>query len=72
MIILVDGFIVCSSLLVASKVEPAVLDYCIFGHLSAEAGHRKMLELLKAEPLLDMDFRLGEGSDRSRRKQSGR
>jgi nicotinate-nucleotide--dimethylbenzimidazole phosphoribosyltransferase len=62
MVILVDGFIVSSALLVAAELSPAVLEYCIFCHMSAEAGHRKMLELLKAEPLLDMNFRLGEGS----------
>ncbi len=62
MVILVDGFIVSSALLVASKLYPTVLEYCIFCHTSAESGHRKMLELLKADPLLDMSFRLGEGS----------
>jgi nicotinate-nucleotide--dimethylbenzimidazole phosphoribosyltransferase len=62
MVILVDGFIVSSALLAASKMNSAVLDYCIFCHISAESGHRKMLEVLKVEPLLDMNFRLGEGS----------
>jgi nicotinate-nucleotide--dimethylbenzimidazole phosphoribosyltransferase len=62
MIILVDGFIVTSALLVASHMYPAVLDYCIFGHLSEEPGHRKMLELLNADPLLHLDMRLGEGT----------
>jgi len=62
MVILVDGFIVSSALLVAAKLYPAVLEYCIFCHMSAETGHRKMLELLNADPILDMDFRLGEGS----------
>lgn len=62
MIILVDGFIVSSALLVASKLYPTVLEYCIFCHTSAETGHRKMLELLRADPLLDLNFRLGEGS----------
>lgn len=62
LIILVDGFIVTSALLVASCMYPAVLDYCIFGHLSEEPGHRKMLELLNADPLLHLDMRLGEGT----------
>jgi nicotinate-nucleotide--dimethylbenzimidazole phosphoribosyltransferase len=62
MLILVDGFIVTSALLVASRMYPAVLDYCIFGHLSEESGHRKMLELLNADPLLQLDMRLGEGT----------
>jgi nicotinate-nucleotide--dimethylbenzimidazole phosphoribosyltransferase len=62
MLILVDGFIVTSALLVASRMYPAVLDYCIFGHLSEESGHRKMLELLNADPLVQLDMRLGEGT----------
>lgn len=62
MIILVDGFIVTSALLAASRLYPAVLDYCIFGHLSEEPGHRKMLELLGGDPVLRLDMRLGEGT----------
>jgi nicotinate-nucleotide--dimethylbenzimidazole phosphoribosyltransferase len=62
MIILVDGFIASSALLVATRMYPAVLDYCIFGHLSEEPGHRKILKLLNADPLLHLDMRLGEGT----------
>ena len=61
-VILVDGFIVSSALLVASRLYPAVLNYCVFAHVSAEAGHRRMLELLSAEPLLALGMRLGEGT----------
>ncbi len=62
MVILVDGFIAGSAALVASRLYPAVLDYCIFAHVSAEAGHRRMLAVLGAEPLLALDMRLGEGT----------
>jgi nicotinate-nucleotide--dimethylbenzimidazole phosphoribosyltransferase len=62
MLILVDGFISSSALLLASRLYPGVLDYCIFGHLSEEPGHRKMLELLQGEPLLRLNLRLGEGT----------
>ena len=62
MLILVDGFISTSALLVASRLYPNVLDYCIFGHMSDEPGHKKMLELLKGEPLLRLSLRLGEGT----------
>lgn len=62
MVILVDGFISTSALLVASRLYPAVLDYCVFGHQSEEPGHRKMLELLRGEPLLRLNMRLGEGT----------
>ena len=62
MVILVDGFIASSALLVAGRACPAVLDYCVFTHVSAEAGHRRLLDMLGAQPLLELDMRLGEGS----------
>jgi nicotinate-nucleotide--dimethylbenzimidazole phosphoribosyltransferase len=62
MLIVVDGFIACSALLAAAKICPAVLDYCVFSHLSGEQGHRALLEHLNAEPLLNLNMRLGEGS----------
>ncbi len=62
MIIMVDGFIISSALLAASKMNPNVLDYCIFTHKSNENGHKFMLEHLKAEPILDLGMRLGEGT----------
>lgn len=61
-ILLIDGFIVTAALLVAAKLEPTVLDYCIFAHQSDEAGHAKMLAHLNAEPLLNLGMRLGEGT----------
>jgi len=62
MCIMVDGFIITSALLAASKMNPNVLDYCIFTHKSQEKGHQLMLDQLKAKPLLDMGMRLGEGT----------
>lgn len=62
MVLLIDGFIVTSALLVAAKIAPAVLDYCVFSHCSDEAGHRLQLAHLKAKPLLQLGLRLGEGT----------
>jgi nicotinate-nucleotide--dimethylbenzimidazole phosphoribosyltransferase len=62
MIILVDGFIMTSCLLAASKLNPGVLDYCIFGHQGDEAGHKLLLEHLRAKPILHLGLRLGEGT----------
>ena len=61
-VILVDGFITGSAVLVAARLQPAVLERCVFSHASHEAGHRAMLQALQAEPLLDLGLRLGEGS----------
>lgn len=62
MIIIVDGFIMTSCILAASKLCPAVLDYAIFGHQGDESGHKLMLEALGVKALLHLDLRLGEGS----------
>ncbi|TQK04517.1 nicotinate-nucleotide-dimethylbenzimidazole phosphoribosyltransferase [Herbaspirillum sp. SJZ130] len=62
MVLLVDGFIVTSALLAAAALQPEVLDYCVFSHCSGEAGHRRMLDYLKARPLMQLDLRLGEGT----------
>ncbi|MFC0397776.1 nicotinate-nucleotide--dimethylbenzimidazole phosphoribosyltransferase [Paraburkholderia rhizosphaerae] len=62
MTIVVDGFIATAALLVALALAPAVREYCVFAHASNETGHRRMLEHLRAEPLLALDLRLGEGT----------
>ncbi len=62
MVIVVDGFIVSAALLVAAKMEPHVLDYCVFAHQSDESGHQRLLALLDAKPLLTLGMRLGEGT----------
>lgn len=61
-VIVVDGFIASAAVLVAARLQPAVLQRCVFAHRSGERGHALMLAHLKAEPLLDMGLRLGEGS----------
>jgi nicotinate-nucleotide--dimethylbenzimidazole phosphoribosyltransferase len=61
-VIVVDGFIVSSAVLVAARLQPNVLQRCVFAHQSDESGHRLMLARLEAEPLLSLGLRLGEGS----------
>jgi nicotinate-nucleotide--dimethylbenzimidazole phosphoribosyltransferase len=61
-VIVVDGFITSAAVLVASRLQPAVLQCCVFAHRSGERGHSLMLAQMQAEPLLDMGMRLGEGS----------
>lgn len=62
MVILIDGFIMTNCVLAASSLYPAMLSYCIFGHCGDEAGHKRVLDALHAEPLLNLGLRLGEGS----------
>ena len=62
MLIIVDGFIAGTALLVACKLYPQVLDYCVFSHVSSEQGHHALLNHFNAKALLNLDLRLGEGS----------
>ena len=62
MLLLIDGFIVTAALLVAARISPAILGYCVFAHLSDEAGHAVQLKHLDAKPLLQLGMRLGEGT----------
>jgi nicotinate-nucleotide--dimethylbenzimidazole phosphoribosyltransferase len=48
--------------LVACRLQPQVAQRCVFAHRSGERAHGLMLEQLRAEPLLDLGLRLGEGS----------
>ena len=61
-VLIIDGFIATAALLVASKIEPEIMNYCVFAHCSDEAGHKLLLQQLEAEPLLDIGLRLGEGT----------
>lgn len=69
MLIVVDGFISTSALLIAKEIAaqsttlPAFNNWgLIFAHESGEQGHKKMLEYLQAKPLLQLGLRLGEGT----------
>jgi nicotinate-nucleotide--dimethylbenzimidazole phosphoribosyltransferase len=62
MLVIVDGFTVTVAAALAARLDRRVLDYCVFGHCSAEHAHRALLRSLEAEPLLDLGMRLGEGT----------
>ena len=61
-VIVVDGFIASSAVLVAHALQPLVLQRCVFAHRSGERGHALMLQHLGVPALLDLQLRLGEGS----------
>jgi len=61
--VLLDGFVVGAAAGVLTALSPADgLANCLAGHVSAEPGHRRLLEHLQKMPLLDLGMRLGEGS----------
>ncbi len=61
-IALVDGFICSVAALFAIRIKPECKPWLIFSHQSAELGHKKVLEIISARPLLQFKLRLGEGS----------
>jgi nicotinate-nucleotide--dimethylbenzimidazole phosphoribosyltransferase len=60
--VLLDGFITAAAALAAVRLEPALVDYLLPSHCSAEPGHARILEALSLEPFLDLGLRLGEGT----------
>lgn len=62
MVVMVDGFIATSAFLAATHINPNISDYAVFCHQSEEKGHKMMLSNLKAQPILNLNMRLGEGT----------
>ena len=60
--VVLDGFIATAAVIALEAAVPGALDHCIASHVSAEPGHRRMLEWLGKKPLLQLDMRLGEGT----------
>ncbi len=60
--VLLDGFVCSAAAAPAAKLLPGGLDHSMIGHVSAEAGHRRLVRELGRPALLDLDMRLGEGS----------
>ncbi len=62
LIILIDGFIMTACAAAAIQLYPASKDYMIFTHCGDESGHKRMLDMVGAKPLLHLGLRLGEGT----------
>jgi nicotinate-nucleotide--dimethylbenzimidazole phosphoribosyltransferase len=60
--VVLDGFVCTAAAAPLKKLRPDGLDHALAGHVSAEAGHRALLQELGLTPLLDLGMRLGEGS----------
>ena len=62
LIVLIDGFIMTACAAAAIRLYPAAKDYMIFTHCGDESGHKRMLDMVGAKPLLHLGLRLGEGT----------
>jgi nicotinate-nucleotide--dimethylbenzimidazole phosphoribosyltransferase len=60
--LLLDGFVCTAAVAPLARLRADTLGHAVAGHMSAEAGHRFLLEALGLDPLLDLDMRLGEAS----------
>lgn len=60
--VLLDGFVCSAAAAPLARLHPGGLAHTLAAHVSAEAGHRNLLEALGLPPLLDLGMRLGEGS----------
>lgn len=64
-LVILDGFNTGAAALIAHALAPSCLPYLAGSHLSAEKGHRAILEKLGIPPYLDLRFRLGEATGSS-------
>ena len=60
--VLLDGFTATAAAAVLYCIDPRALDHCMVAHVSAEPGHRRLLEALGRDAILDLGMRLGEAS----------
>jgi nicotinate-nucleotide--dimethylbenzimidazole phosphoribosyltransferase len=60
--VLLDGFACTAAAAVLHAVDPHALDHCLVAHVSAEPGHRRLLQAIGKPALLDLGMRLGEAS----------
>ncbi|MBC8337790.1 MAG: nicotinate-nucleotide--dimethylbenzimidazole phosphoribosyltransferase [Rhodospirillales bacterium] len=60
--VLLDGYVATAAAAALEAARPGALEHCRAGHVSAEPGHRRLLEKLDMVPILDLDMRLGEAS----------
>ena len=60
--VILDGFTATAAAAVLHAADPHALDHCIVAHVSAEPGHRLLLDRIGKQALFDLGMRLGEAS----------
>lgn len=60
--VLLDGYVCTAAVAPLEATRAGALDHCLVAHVSAEPGHRRLIDKLAKQPLLDLNMRLGEAS----------
>jgi nicotinate-nucleotide--dimethylbenzimidazole phosphoribosyltransferase len=60
--VLLDGFVCTVAVAPLARLRADTLAHVMAAHVTAEAAHAALLDMLGLEPLLDLGLRLGEGS----------
>lgn len=60
--VLLDGYACTAAAAMLIRLDPHALDHCLVAHRSAEPAHRRLLDAIGKEPILDLGMCLGEGS----------
>lgn len=60
--VICDGLISTAGALIACELAPRAKRYLFASHKSVEIGHKYMHDRLGLDPLIDLKFRLGEGT----------
>jgi len=60
--VILDGYVVTAAAATLTLASKDALQHCLAGHLSVESGHKKLLNFLGLQPILNLNMRLGEGS----------
>lgn len=60
--VVLDGFACTAAAAVLHALDPTSIDHCVVAHLSAEAGHKRLLDKIGRSALVDLNMRLGEAS----------
>ncbi|MBX7146298.1 MAG: nicotinate-nucleotide--dimethylbenzimidazole phosphoribosyltransferase [Alphaproteobacteria bacterium] len=60
--VILDGFATTAAASILFHCKQNALDHCYVSHVSAEPGHKKLLDIIKKKALLNFNMRLGEAS----------
>jgi nicotinate-nucleotide--dimethylbenzimidazole phosphoribosyltransferase len=61
-VLVIDGMAACAALMVASRIAPAVTDYCVFSRSHAHPGLDHALALFSASALLELGMESMDGT----------